>query len=153
MVFAIIHDRIPLGLLLMEKKKAEYQEVQRYRMAAARDCPMGVVSFDTFEWTDHTVRIVNLSVLGAGIHSQKRIEPGLVWFKERVGGYKCGNLKWSAEIGPPYGAGVEYLPLPRDVEQYLQKQVEQPRSGKNIPDPDHILKTLITTMNKGKNEG
>jgi hypothetical protein len=135
----------------MDKRKAEIKGVKRYIVAAARDCPMGVVSFDTFEWTDHTVRIVNLSVLGAGIHSQKRIEPGLIWFKERVGGYKCGILKWSAEIGPPYRAGIEFLSLSRDVEEYLQKQVEQSRPNKIIPDPDHILKTLVTTMNKEQN--
>jgi hypothetical protein len=135
----------------MDKKRAKYHAVKRYVVAASRDCSMGVVSFDTFEWTEHTVRIVNLSVLGAGIHSNSRIEPGLVWFKERVGGYKCGVLKWSGEIGPPYGAGVEFLPLLRDVEEYLQKQIEQSRPDNIIPDPDQILKALIATMNKGKN--
>jgi hypothetical protein len=131
--------------------KSRYKGVKRYLVAAAPEFPLGVISFDTFTWTEHTVRIVNLSVLGAGIHSHDRIESGLVWFKDRVGGYKCGILKWSAEIGPPYGAGIEFLPLSREVEEYLQKQSEQSLSRRTIADPDHILEALIATVNKGKN--
>lgn len=135
----------------MDKKKAEYIGVQRYLVAAARECSMGVVSFNTFEWTDHSVRIVNLSILGAGIQSKKRIERGLVWFKERVGGYRCGVLKWSGESGPPFRAGIEFLTLSRDMEEYLQKQVKECRPHKIIPDPDHLIAALIATMNEGKN--
>lgn len=139
----------------MDKKKYEYKGVRRYHAAATRDCPLGVISFDRLVWTDHVVRIINLSVLGAGIESKKRIEPGLVWFKERVGGYKCGVLKWrSEESGPPYQAGIEFLSLPRNVEEYLQEQVKQSRPRKIIPDPDHIIAALITTMHEqGKETG
>jgi hypothetical protein len=135
----------------MDKNTIRYKGVKRYLVEAARECPLGVISFDTFRWTEYMVRIVNLSVLGAGIHAPHRIDPGLVWFKERVCGYKCGILKWSAETGPPYRAGIEFLSLSREVEEYLQKQSEQLLPSRSISDPDHILETLIATVNKGKN--
>jgi hypothetical protein len=97
---------------------------------------------------EHSVRIVNLSVLGIGIESHQQIVPGLVWFKKRVGGHKCGALRWSNPNGLHYRAGIEFIDLSRETEEYLQKQVKLSQPLLPVPDPDQIIATLIETIKK-----
>jgi len=134
----------------MDKEKQEYTNVQRYILITPRDCSLGVISFKKLEWTNYVVQIVNLSIIGVGIESTQKIEPGLIWFKERVGGYKCGVLKWSKQNGPAYRAGVEFVTLSRDEEEYIQEQLKQSEPHKPIPDPQQLMATLVETISKVK---
>jgi hypothetical protein len=97
---------------------------------------------------EHSVQIVNLSVLGIGIESSQQIMSGLVWFKKCVGCHKCGALRWSNPNGLHYRAGIEFIDLSHDTEAYLQKQVKQSRPYQPIPDPEQVISTLIETISK-----
>jgi hypothetical protein len=109
---------------------------------------MGVITCNGLKWMEHSVRIVNLSVLGIGIESHQQIMPGLVWFKKRVGGHKCGALRWSNPNGLHYRAGIEFIDLSRETEEYLQTQVKLSQPHLAVPDPDQIIATLIETIKK-----
>ena len=134
----------------MDKQKYEFTEIQRYLLATPRDCSFAVITFANREWRCYVVRIVNLSVIGVGIESTQRIEPGLVWFKDRVGGYKCGVLRWSEQHGPPFRAGIEFVSLSRDEEEYIQEQLKQSEPHKPIPDPQQLITALIEAINRVK---
>ena len=129
----------------MNKKNLE---VQRYSLVNPRSCSLGVITFNNLEWLEHSVQIVNLSVLGIGIESSQQIMPGLVWFKKRVGGHKCGALRWSNPNGLHYRGGIEFIDLSRDTEEYLQKQIKKSRPYQPFPDPEQIISTLIATISK-----
>src|SRR5574341_1118321 len=99
--------------------------VRRYPVTAHRDCPMGVITFRQLEWNDHHAQLTDISVVGIGIESNQQIEPGLVWFKERIGGYRSGVLMWSKQTGARFRAGIKFVPLSREEEAYLQEQAQQ----------------------------
>jgi hypothetical protein len=133
----------------MGKKDSNYNiGVKRYPLATPRDCSLGVITFNKLRWTNYAAKILDLSIIGAGIELSQKIEPGLIWFNERVGGYKCGVLRWSGRKGPAYRAGIEFLPLSRDEEEYLRKQIEQTELHKPVLDPEHIITTLVETAAK-----
>jgi hypothetical protein len=132
----------------MDIKSNGFNEVQRYSLATPRSCSLGVITEKNFAWEEHSVRIIDLSVLGIGIESDQQIIPGLVWFKKRVGGHKCGILRWVKLNGPHYRAGIEFIDLSRDTEEYLQKQVKLSQPHQPIPDPEQIIATLIETIDK-----
>jgi hypothetical protein len=123
-------------------------EVQRYSLVSPQTCSLGIITGNGLTWMEHSVRIVNLSVLGIGIESHQQIVPGLVWFKKRVGGHKCGALRWSNPNGLHYRAGIEFIDLSRETEEYLQKQVKLSQPHLPIPDPEQIIATLIETIKK-----
>ena len=137
----------------MEKKNYEHIGIKRYMLSAPRECSLGVITFNKREWIKHTVRIINASILGIGIESNQRIEPGLVWFKERVSGFKCGVLRWNAQNGPPFGAGIEFISLSRDEEQYIKKQTEHSRQQKQVPDPELTITRLLKNIREAKSQG
>jgi hypothetical protein len=109
---------------------------------------MGVITFQQLEWKNHDAQIIDISIIGVGIESSQQIEPGLVWFKERIGGYKSGVLMWSKQSGPLYRAGIKFVPLSRDEEAYVQEQVKQSLPLKRVHDPARIISTLIESVKK-----
>jgi hypothetical protein len=109
---------------------------------------MGIITFQQLEWKNHDAQIVDISIVGVGIESSQQIEPGLVWFKERIGGYKSGVLMWSKQNGPQYRAGIKFVPLSRDEEAYVQEQVKQSLPLEPVHDPARIISTLIESVKK-----
>lgn len=130
----------------MGAKRSEVRGIQRYPIAGHRDCSMGVIAFRQLEWTDLVARIVDMSVIGIGIEVNQMVEPGLVWFKESVGGYRSGILVWSKQDGHRYRAGIKFVSLSRDEEAYLQEQVKQSLPREPIRDPKQIISTLIESF-------
>jgi hypothetical protein len=126
--------------------------VRRYPVSARRVCALGILTFRQLEWTALDVQIVDISVVGIGIESNQQIEPGIVWFKERVGGFKSGVLIWSRQDGPPFRAGIKFVSLSRDkevyLETYLQEQTKQSPLHKPLQNPDHIISTIIDSFKK-----
>jgi len=132
----------------MEKGEFEYKGVKRYSLVNPRDCSFGVITNNKLMWSEHTAQIINVSILGIGIESDSPITPGLVWFKKRVGGYKCGMLRWIEQTDAIHRGGIEFITLSRHVEEYLQKQIRHHQPNKPIQDPDHIIAELIEANTK-----
>ena len=125
------------------------QGIQRYRVTSHRTYSLDVINFDQPTRTEHVVRIVDISVIGVGIESSERIEPGLVCFKEKVGGQKYGVLVWSKSGSGGYRAGIQFVVLSPEEEEYLQEQVRQSQPYESLRDPDKIIASLLHSV---KNE-
>lgn len=133
---------------MSELKPDENRQAHRSPIVVHRACSLGVIAFKHLEWKDHMARIVDLSRIGVGIESEERIEPGFVWFRDRVGGHKGGILMWSRPQGRKYRSGVRFVSLTHDEEQYVQEQMTQTRSHAPVRDPEAIIMTIIESLKK-----
>jgi len=131
-----------------EGKEIQGRGIKRLPITMERDCSLGAISFKTREWADHLVKIVDLSVIGLGIESDRPIEPGIIWFKESTYGQKCGLLMWCKQTDVRYRAGIEFISLTREQEEYLRQQVEQVQPHRPLQDPAGIIATLIDHVKK-----
>jgi hypothetical protein len=125
------------------------QGVQRYRVTSLRTYSLDIIAFDQYMRTEHVVRIVDISVIGVGIETNERIEPGLICFREQIGGQKYGVLVWSKLEGDSYRAGIQFMILSPEEEAYLQEQVKQSPPCQSLRDPDKIIASLLESV---KNE-
>ncbi len=110
---------------------------------------MNVIAFDHPMRTEHGVRFVDMSVVGVGIESGEQIEPGLVYFREPVGGQKFGVVIWSKPKDDHYRAGIQFVILPPEEEAYIQEQVKQSHLHKALTDPDKIIALLLESIKNG----
>lgn len=133
-----------------ELKDDQRKRLRRHSVAVQRDCSLGVITFDNLEWMDHSARIVDLSVTGLGIESDKPLEPGIIWFKDCVYGQKCGVLVWCKQSGFGYRAGIQFITLNHAEEEYLRKQVERSQPCKPLQDPERIVATLVDYLRKDR---
>lgn len=113
-----------------------------------RICNLGVITFRRLDWLEAVANVTDLSVIGVGIESDTRLEPGFVWFKDRVGGYRGGVLMWSALRDGKYHAGIKFVPLSRDEERYVAEQVAWSRPHMPVRDPEAIINTIIHSLKK-----
>jgi hypothetical protein len=81
---------------------------------------MGILSFTHLDWTDHVVRVVDISSRGVGIESDEELEQGLTWFHNSVGDHRGGILIWSRKQGELYRAGIRLLSLSEKDERSLR---------------------------------
>ena len=109
-------------IFLSEKEYKRSRGIQRYRLTSQRTFSMGVIAFAQPTRIEYVVRIVDFSVVGVGIEMAERIEPGLVYFKEPVGGQKFGVLVWSKHRGDRYRAGIKFVVLSSEQEEYLRSR-------------------------------
>jgi len=133
----------------MEDKRS--RGIQRYRLTSQRTFSMGVLAFAQPTRTEHVVQIVDFSVVGVGIELAERIEPGLVYFKEPVGGQKFGVLVWSKQRGDRYRAGIKFVVLSSEEEVYLLEQVQQPHRDTAPRAPDKIIASLLESIQRETN--
>lgn len=131
------NDNVPRGIL-------------RHPITSLRSCSLAVITSSHLEWKDLIAHIVDLSITGVGIESRERIPPGLVWFKESVSGHKYGMLSWCKSIGDRYRAGINFVTLSRDEEQYVQEQVSQLKPHTPLHDPRQIIATMIESLKKSR---
>ncbi len=125
------------------------RQARREQVASGRECPLEVISFDGMEKTDHRARLLDVSITGAGVWSDDRIERGLVWFSERVNGHKSGRLVWCRQHGEYYRAGIKFMPLSREHEDYVHAQLAASYARSPVSDPENIIRKLIE---KARNE-
>jgi hypothetical protein len=126
------------------------KRLRRHPVAVQRDCSLGVITFEGLEWTDHTAKIMDLSATGIGIESDQPIEPGIIWFKDCVYGQKCGVLVWCKQNGPRYRAGIQFVDLNHEEEEYLRRQVERSRPRQPLEDPHRVVASLIDYIRKDR---
>jgi hypothetical protein len=126
----------------------DLRQVSRYPLAVQRDCQLCVITFKDLAWRDHTAYIKDFSIGGVGVESEKRIGQGFVWFKDRVGGHRGGVLMWSRQVGYNYRAGIQFVPLSRDAERFVQDQVGLLRAHQPMRNPEAIIATIMNSMGK-----
>jgi hypothetical protein len=126
----------------------EHRQTNRQPITIERRCAMGIISFKQLEWTDHEVQVRDISSHGVGIESDRRMEPGFVWFQDRVGGYKGGVLMWSGQRGHRYRAGIRFLSLTEEDERSLYQLPAGP--GMHLPrrSPEEIISALMKSMTR-----
>lgn len=126
------------------------QGVKRHSVVKDRDRRLGVIAYENLEWTEHNVKIVDLSVIGVGIEADQQLSPGIVWFRERVSGQRCGFLVWSRKIGDRYRSGIQFITLNRADEDYLRRQVSLTRPSEPFQDPGRLLARMMDDINKDR---
>ncbi len=138
-------------VFLSETEKKMTRGIQRYRLTSPRTYSLDVIAFAQPTRTEHIVRIVDFSVVGVGIELAERIEPGLVYFKEPVGGQKFGVLVWSNQRADRYRAGIKFVVLSSEEEEYLLEQVKQPDLDMAPGAPDKIIASLLESIQRETN--
>jgi len=132
----------------MNISREESRGIPRYCLTMQRDCSLGVIAFNRLEWTNHEARIVDMSVIGIGIETSRLIEPGLIWFKESVSGHRSGVLMWIKQEGPHYRAGIKFVSLSRDEEEYLQEQIKGSGPRSFLADPHNFISAIVESVRK-----
>jgi hypothetical protein len=136
--------------LKKENDNTTTTSILRHPIASLRSCSLGVITSCHLEWKDHIARIVDLSITGVGIESSEMIPPGFVWFKESVGGHKYGMLTWCKARGDRYRAGINFVTLSRDEEQYVQEQVRRVTPHTPLRDPLRVIAAMIESFKKSR---
>ena len=126
--------------------------IQRHPVTRERDCSLGVISFSNLELMDYQAKIVDVSVIGVGIESPRVIQPGIIWFSKSISGHKYGTLVWCKQIGETYRAGIQFLSLSREEEEYIRRQIEQGQPNAPVKDPDRIVARLIDGIRREREQ-
>jgi hypothetical protein len=129
-------------------KRNELRQAVRYPLAVQRDCMMCIITLKDLAWKDHVAFLKDISMNGVGVEAEKRIDTGFVWFRDRVGGHRGGVLMWSRQVGYNYRAGIQFVPLSRDAEDFVNSQVGLLRDHKTILDPSAIISTIMESMGR-----
>lgn len=138
-------------VFLSETEKKMTRGIQRYRLTSPRTYSLDVIAFAQPTRTEHIVRIVDFSVVGVGIELAERIEPGLVYFKEPVGGQKFGVLVWSNQRADQYRAGIKFVVLSSEEEEYLLEQIKQPDLDMAPGARDKIISSMLESIQRETN--
>jgi hypothetical protein len=128
----------------------ELRQSNRYPLTVQRECSLCLITFKDLAWTDHKAQLKDISREGIGIESDQPIERGFVWFRNRVGGYRGGVLMWSRAEGPNFRAGIQFVPLSRSQEQYVQEEVAMVRGHAPLRNPEAIIATIMDSLAKKK---
>jgi hypothetical protein len=134
---------------MTDPKEKRMSGVQRYFIASHRTCSLRIIAFDGLISTGHVVRIVNISVIGAGIESNELMAPGLVCFDEPVGGHKFGVVTWCGKSREGYRAGINFVTLRHDQEVYVLDQIRQSSAHQPLPDPENVFISLFAYLRRG----
>ena len=118
----------------------------RQLVVEKRDCTLGVFTFQHLDWTDHHASIVDISNSGVGIELNTRIEPGIVWFKDRIFGKQSGVLLWSKQVGSHYRSGIRFVSLSHDVEQFVNNKTAQSTQREPLKDLQKIVSMQLESI-------
>jgi hypothetical protein len=124
------------------------RQASRYPLAVQRDCAMCVITFKDLAWKDHVAFLKDISMNGVGVEAETRIDTGFVWFRDRVGGHRGGVLMWSRQVGYNYRAGIQFVPLSRDAEEFVNSQVSLLRDHKPLHDPTAVISMIMKSMGR-----
>ena len=129
-------------------KRNELRQASRYPLAVQRDCAMCIITFKDLAWKDHVAFLKDISMNGVGVEAETRIDTGFVWFRDRVGGHRGGVLMWSRQVGYNYRAGIQFVPLSRDAEEFVNSQVSLLRDHQPLHDPTAIISMIMESMGR-----
>ncbi len=106
---------------------------------------MSVISFKRLDWTELIAKLVDISSLGVGIEARNKVEPGFVWFSEKVDGSRGGLLMWSKQLETRYRGGIKFVPLPPDEERSIQRKLAE--SGL-LKDPTIVVDAILASLKR-----
>lgn len=131
-------------------KDKRTEGIRRYFIASHRTSSLHLIPFDKLTRSEHIVRIADLSVVGVGIESKDPLEPGLACFEDLVGGHKFGIITWCKRLDEGYRAGISFVTIPREKEEYILNEVKQAPAHKALRDPENVIKTLLKSIKPAK---
>jgi hypothetical protein len=123
-------------------------EVSNQPNAGESSGSLGVVTFKDTNWADHTARIVDVSESSVRVESDRAIDPGFVWFDDRVRGHKGGLVIWCQPFYGRYRAVMRLVPLTRDEERLIQERTVQSSPHRPHRTPEEIIATLTESMKR-----
>jgi hypothetical protein len=107
-----------------------------------------VISFKDINWVDHKAYIMNMTESSVRVESDRPIDPGFVWFNDRVRGHKGGMLLWCQKFEERYRSVIRLVPLTREEEQSVQEQALRSSSHRPHRAPEEIIATLSQSMKR-----
>jgi len=111
-----------------------------------RDFALYVVKFKQLDRTDHHGHIVDISRSGVGVESKTPMEPGLVWFRDRIWGQHSGVLLWSKQVGTRFRSGIRFASLPCDAEAFVNNQGASTIIREPLKDLEKIIKLMVESL-------
>ncbi len=123
----------------------EMRHIPRQPVTDRKYYSMSMISFKRLDWTDLVVNVVDMSSQGAGIEAEKRVEPGFVWFSDKVNNKKGGLLVWSKRNGSKYRGGIRFVSVSPDEEQSVREKLEG--SGP-LKDPTIVIDTILDSLKR-----
>ena len=136
-------------VFLYNKSMNDNRQSRRQPITVKRDCTMEVITLEQRDRTDHHGHIVDISKSGVGIESNAPVEPGLVWFRDRIWGQQSGVLLWSKQVGTQYRSGIRFAPLPNDVAPGAKYQFEQSVRHEPLKDLQKIVAMQLESIKQG----
>lgn len=122
----------------MDESSAKYH---RQTISGQHAFCFGIVSLRELTWSIHNATIIDIGREGLSIETSERIEPGLLWFRDRIRGNRGGVLEWTKPHGGRFRAGVRFVPLTWNVERYVHERARRDLSHRPHRDPFNILNT------------
>ena len=129
------------------------RQSHRYQVVQRREFPLCIIPFKSLVCAVAVAHVVDLSRYGVGIESHQQLEPGFVWFKDRIGGFKGGLLVWAKKVGTKYRAGIKFVPLSRDKELLVQDRIDAIRPLQSLHNPEVIISTILESMTQDQTGG
>lgn len=128
------------------------RQSHRYQVIQRRNFHVCVIPYKTLQCSVIVAHVVDFSKNGVGIEAVQRLEPGFVWFKDRIMGFKGGLLLWGKQAGERYRAGIRFVPLTHDKERIVQEQIDAIRPLQPLPNPEVIVSTILEAMTQNPPE-
>ncbi len=121
------------------------RQLPREHQANHKVCSLCLLSFKRMEKCDVIAEIVDMTSAGVGIKVIHKVDPGFVWFSEKIEGHRGGLLVWSKQLDSLYRGGIKFVPLSVQDEQMLGKKF-----GENGPlkDPLAVAETMLESYRK-----
>ena len=109
---------------------------------------LSVIKFRDTDRAEHTAEIMDLNERSVRVESDRPINPGFVWFNDRVKGHKGGRVTWCQPFYGRYRAVVELVPLSRDQERLIQEWAIQAGAHRSRRSPAEIIAALTESAKK-----
>ena len=136
------------GFFCIIAKMEDHRHSERQPVMENRDFVLDVVKFKQLDRSDHHGHIVDISRSGIGIESNTPMEPGLVWFRDRIWGQYSGVLLWSKQVGSQYRSGIRFASLPRNLEPDVTNQSAPSGFREPLKDLERLVAIQLDSIKK-----
>jgi hypothetical protein len=128
------------------------RQAHRYDVVQRRQFPLTLIPFKSLVSTDLVAHVIDVSKQGVGIESDHPLQPGFIWFKDRINGFKGGLLVWAKAAGERYRAGVKFVPLSHSKEQLVQDRMTSTQPSQPLHNPEVIISTILEAMTEDRKD-
>ena len=128
------------------------RQAHRYQVVQLREFPLTLIPFKSLVSSDLVAHVIDISKQGVGIESDHTLQPGFVWFKDRINGFKGGLLVWARKAGERYRAGIKFVPLSHSREQLVQDRMTSMQPREPLHNPEVIISTILEAMTEDRKD-